>query len=87
MKTAKAVKVMEGWRARATVYELSEPLEGHTHVIVSSVTSKYTGPETAIFASTPDGKVMDYTELDGSTDGILDHGEALRNAGYTLITP
>jgi hypothetical protein len=44
-----------------------------------------TDPETAIFSASSDGVVLSWTELPGTTRGVLDYSEALRNAGYELL--
>jgi hypothetical protein len=84
MKTATHLKDLAGWTGRASLYRLSEPLDGHSHVIVSAAVAPYSGPETYIFPADADGKVENYCELDGSFRGELSHAKALENAGYEI---
>lgn len=85
-KTAKLVKNLTGFNGEARLYRLSEPLEGNEFVAVSAVVAFYSGPETYIFPANSDGKVASWGELDGSFRGSLDHEEALRGAGYEVIS-
>lgn len=58
-----------------------------TYVVVSAVTTWQCdgmGPETYIFAASEDGTVINWTELEGSQKGTLDHATALRDAGYEV---
>jgi hypothetical protein len=79
MKKATEVKRLN-WRGDAWVYRLSEPHEGHRHVVVSAVTL-----ETFIFGSNADGECETMSELPGSFTGGRDHERALANAGYTIV--
>ena len=83
---AKRIKEMEGWKGRAYLYELDEPLDGHNYVIVSAAVVPYSGPETYIFpADGPDAEdASDFGELDGSYRGGLSHEKALARAGYSV---
>ena len=76
--------------ATAFVYLLDPPMEtafGTTeYVRVSAASVMFSGPETYIFASDADGEVTDWAELDGSYRGGLDHEEALRVAGYKVVS-
>lgn len=84
-KQAKFLKDLDGFTGMAKAYELSEPLGGFTHVVVSAATVMHTGPETYIFGADPGTlKVADWCELEGSYRGGLDHEEALRSAGYEV---
>jgi hypothetical protein len=96
-KTATPIRRLSGWQGKATLYKLSEQLEGNTYVIVSAVDlsdryRRYPDDathgsmliETYIFAATEDGEVADWMELPGSMKGTLDHAEALRDAGYEV---
>lgn len=84
------------------LYRLSEPLDGHTYVIVSAVTLPTAGyvpfvdsfvhgenaaEETYIFACDEAGKITQWGELKGSFKGAKDHARALRNAGYEVLPP
>jgi hypothetical protein len=53
-------------------------------VVVSATVAMYSGPETYIFPSDENGKVINWGELDGSFKGALNHVTALRNAGYEV---
>jgi hypothetical protein len=71
------------------VYRVDPPIANYKgdafdHVWVSAADVPFSGPETYIFGSDADGKVLDWCELDGSFRGGLDHEEALRGAGYEV---
>lgn len=92
MKTATFVSKLKGYRGDARLYRLSPPATTYDgdeaeYVIVSAADVPFSGPETYIFPAHPDGKVMNWTEMDGSFRGGLNHEEALRNAGYTPLHP
>lgn len=70
----------------AALYLLDPPLNGHVHVVVSAVDDLFSYEETLIFPSDKRGNVIDCLALPGSYRGGLDHGEALRGAGYE-VTP
>lgn len=84
MNKATFVKRVNG-AGDGRVYRLDPPLNGVDYVWVSA-TSTYSGPETYIFASDADGAVLDWGELPGSFRGGLDHAEALRGAGYEVVS-
>lgn len=89
-----------GYGGRAALYRLAPPVKFTTwdpdaggckemektaeFVVVSAVVAMYSGPETYIFPASPEGEVTDWGELNGSFRGALDHGEALRRAGYEV---
>jgi hypothetical protein len=87
--SAKEIRRIAGMRGDARLYELSRPLEGHRYVIVSA-TCAYSGPETYIFPARKDATdckgIKSWGDLNGSYRGGLNHGQALRNAGYK-VTP
>jgi hypothetical protein len=91
MKTAKYIKRFTGSRGDAAVYELSEPIadfggtKKSSHVVVSAV-SVMGEPETYIFPCDADGNITSWGELPGSFKGGLDHAEALRGAGYEVVS-
>ena len=67
----KRLKTLDNWKGDAAVYELSEPLDGNAHVVVSAVDvdpsagfTFDTGPETMIFGSDAEGNVQDWAELE-----------------------
>jgi len=82
MNTYKFERDIVGWQGIAKLYSVDPPLGGFTHVIVSAVVAPFSGPETYIFGCDADGANVDYSELDGSYRGGLDHATALLNAGY-----
>lgn len=93
-KTATFIKRLKGWAGDAHLYKLSEPMPYSglgdeidpttDHVIVSAVVAMFSGPETYIFPSHPNGTPICYTEQHGSFRGGLDHTKALANAGYEI---
>lgn len=56
------------------------------YVVVSAVNAMFSGPETYIFGADSAGEILDWSELDGSFKGALDHEQALRNAGYEAFS-
>lgn len=88
MGTARFLESLSGWRGDAALYRLSEPLEGYTHVVVSSVDASGFGSETYIFGARHNGRawaVDDWCELPGSLKGTLVHADALGAAGYEVV--
>lgn len=85
MKTARLIKELSGFTGTAKLYELSEPLDDATHVVVSAADVPYSGPETFIFPADAKGEVTGWGELDGSYRGGLSHDAALTKAGYAVI--
>ncbi len=93
-QTARFIKELEDWQGDARLYQLSEPIgwggwhgdEQHytEFVVVSAVCVMFSGPETYIFPTDEGGEVLDWSELEGSFRGGLDHEKALRDAGYEL---
>jgi len=96
MKTAKFVRQIEGFRGDARLYCLSESVEygewdkekeeridkTTSYVVVSAVVAPFPGPETYIFPASEDGGVLNWSELEGSFRGGLDHVKALGRAGF-----
>ena len=78
-------KKVDGWCGDARLYRLSEPLEGHTWIVVSAAVAPFSGPETYIFGTDAHGKCLDYYELPGSFRGSLDYKAALKGAGYAIV--
>lgn len=76
--------LLVGFTGTAKLFKLSEPLEGHTYVVVSATHAMFSGPETYIFGANEDGRVVDWGELPGSYRGGLNHKEALEAAGYVV---
>lgn len=65
------------------LYRMDPPLEGSEYVYASAATV-LGRPECYLFACDQDGKVSNWTELDGSYQGGLSIETALRNAGYDV---
>lgn len=92
MKTAKFVKVMEGFYGVAKLYHLSEPMDDGrgnmtSDVIVISITTYSFGSvcETYIFAADLESNTaVHWGELHGSSRGHMDHARALLDAGYAV---
>ena len=57
----------------------------HQYVVVSATDAMFSGPETFIFPANKTGNITSWSELNGSFKGDLDHEEALRNAGYSIV--
>lgn len=86
--TYRKVRDLSGFTGNAALYELSANVEygdgqKTRFVIASAATVPFSGPETYIFPASETGEVLDWLELDGSTRGVLDHGCALRAAGFS----
>ena len=86
MNKAKYLCTLKG-KGEKRLYQLTPPLNGHDHVVVSAVDVSWplgNGPETYIFAATEFGEITNYMDLPGSFRGALDHERALKNAGYEI---
>jgi hypothetical protein len=87
---AKFIKKLEGFRGNAGLYHVEpavkwgygEPKET-SFVIVSAVNDSY-AHETFIFPANEEGKILDWSELEGSMTGTTSHEEALNAQGYEL---
>lgn len=70
------------------LYRLYPPFKSwdktHNYVVVSGA-YVYGQPETYIFASNKKGEISNWTELEGSIMGSINHKEALGNIGYRII--
>lgn len=74
---------------KKALYKLNPPVnngDGGTceYVVVSSIVSFVSGPETFIFPANKKGEVTCWLELDGSQQGIVSFEEALNSAGYVV---
>jgi hypothetical protein len=90
------IRQIEGWQGDARLYKVDPPIsystwEEHEHVdhqteyvIVSAVNALFSGPETYIFPASLEGKMLSWSELDGSQRGTLCHECVLEDAGYTI---
>lgn len=89
MKSATFVRKLPNFRGDARLYVLDPPVlyddDLRTrYVVVSAANVPSSGPETYIFRANDRGEVLDWTELDGSFRGALDHRKALELAGYAI---
>lgn len=96
MKVATEIKRLEGFEGDARLFQLSEPVtydydydtkqnsKSTEFVVVSAVVAMFSGPETYIFPADETGEVLNWSELDGSYRGSLDHTAALEGAGYQV---
>jgi hypothetical protein len=87
MKTAHLVKDLgrSASGARQKLYRLSDQDLSETgYVVVSAVVAPITGPETYVFSANETGEILDFSELEGSIRGVMDHEASLSAAGYTL---
>ncbi len=83
--TATFIRDLDGFYGSASLYKC----EGGNlpeYVAVSAIRESF-ATETYIFEANSDGKVLSWTELDGSFRGDTDHDKALQGAGYTVIRP
>jgi hypothetical protein len=83
----------DGFCGDARLYRLSEAVpytdlhdNSHTtrYVVVSRVNVPFSGPETYAFPASPDGDVLDWGELPGSTRGPAAHESVLAAMGFKL---
>lgn len=70
--------------AKQKLYKLNVPHEGFDYVLVSSVLTPISGPETFIFGANSEGEIKNWMELTGSYVGGLEHETALNGAGYEI---
>jgi hypothetical protein len=100
MNVATFVRDLDGFAGSAKLFKVDPPMEWSRYtaereekhkadfVIVSAVVVLFGGvgggPETYIFPSDEEGKVVDWLEMDGSYKGGLSHEKALKNAGYKV---
>lgn len=93
MNTATEVRKLTNMQGDASLYKLSEPLDGNEYVVVSAlnlevslgmILPEWQKAETYIFPADESGEVVDWGELAGSQKGTLDHAVALRDAGYEV---
>lgn len=57
------------------------------YIVVSAISIAFdtARPETFIFPADEDGNITSWGELDGSYQGGMDHGVALKRAGYEIV--
>lgn len=97
-KTATFIRDLTGADSvtKASLYKLDPPIDcgglfddgepdTSTYVRVSAANVPFGGPETYIFASDDQGAVTNWSELEGSYKGGLDHVAALAGAGYEVV--
>jgi len=83
-KPARLIKALEGWQGDAALYELSEPLDGHTKVVVSAICAPFSGYETLIFPWNEEkNTVTDFMEI-GGIYSECSHKNALANVGFYI---
>ena len=86
MHKATFIRAVEGFRGDARLYRLTPTLDGCKFVIVSATSLPFIGGcETFIFPASSEGEVTNWGELDGSYKGGMDHIEALKRAGYSVV--
>ena len=101
-KTATKIRDIDnpGGRAIQALYRVTPPVSWskydedsgeyvertNDYVIASASNVMFSGPETLLFPATEDGEVASWLDLHGSFRGELDHEQALRNAGYEVIS-
>lgn len=56
----------------------------YNYVVASAAIVPFSGPETYLFGATPEGDIVNWSELSGSQRGTLDHEQVIRDAGYTI---
>jgi len=88
---------LPGYRGRAALYKLSEPLEGHEFVVVSSVLITFPPSvkefindyhESFVFPADEEGNILDWGNLDGSLSygtQPIPHEVCFQEAGYQLV--
>ena len=93
MKKAYFIRNVDGFAGDARLYKLSEPAEYFTqdgnrekcnYVIVLAIYDFIVGAETYIFPTDENGKILSWSEMDGSFWGRMNHEKALRKAGYEV---
>ncbi len=72
------------FQGHAALYRMNPPHEGNEFVIASAANALYSGPETYLFPADADGRVIGWSELEGSYRGGLSHARALGRAGYSI---
>ena len=83
---AKLYRVYPGVQYEKYDYSTStEVPRSTTFIVISAAVVPLSGPETYIFPSDDEGRVIDWYELPGSFRGELDHNKALELGGYVLI--
>ena len=75
---------LQNFTGHAALYRMEPPLDGREFVIASATNAMFTGPETYLFPADADGRVIDWSEIEGSYRGGLSHAIALGRAGYSI---
>lgn len=83
---------------KKALYKLDPPLSDCKFVVVSAIKhdemnklfdktfgEEESDQETYIFASSKNGKIIDWNELMGSAKYIFSHKTVLKNAGYQIV--
>lgn len=67
-----------------SLYKLEPPFKKAKYIVISAAHTMDHGPETYIFKSDEEGNILDWSEMEGSFIGDMDHKKALKNIEYTL---
>lgn len=94
-KTATAIKLVAPTQLlfkvspsiKYNVYVGSNEYQHRTFYVVSSKATYSTGKETYLFPSDEQGKVISWTELEGSEKGIHNFAKPLENMNYETKIP
>ncbi len=98
-KTAKLIKKLKrNFRGDARLYKVNPPMKyleddkiddsketKTSYVVISATVAMFSGAETYIFSADKNGDITEWSEMEGSYRGSLDHAKALRNAGYKIV--
>lgn len=82
-KTATAIMRAVNMRGDAILFEVSPPYYSNKYIISSAIDNEF-GMETYLFAADEHGKVVNWTELPGSTRWVYDPYRPLADEGYTV---
>jgi hypothetical protein len=100
MKTATRLYQLPDFRGIAYLYHVDPPIyyevwedarndytSTPTNFIAVSAVDNEWARETYIFPTDGEGQVLSWGEMNGSFQGAMDHGEALKRAGYEEVIP
>jgi hypothetical protein len=59
-------------------------ISGHKWIVTSAKNLPFTGPETYMFGADENGNIVDWSELEGSCRGTLEHKVCFQNIGYNI---
>jgi hypothetical protein len=66
------------------LWEVMPRIEGNKYIVTSAVDVSFSGPETYMFAANEKGKIINWSELDGSHRGSMDHKKCFENINYSI---